>query len=74
MHFDISLQDLLCLDAECCFEEHFFRFRSSVKSFESQLGETLDGILDHTPSLPAKLGVLEMFQGVFRREAIMVSR
>lgn len=55
------------------FEEHFFHFRSSVKGFEKQLVVTLNKLLDHTPSLQAKLRVVEMFQGVFKREAIMVS-
>ena len=67
------LQDLLSLEADSLFEEHFFHFRSSVKGFEKQLVVTLKQLLDHTPSLQAKLRVVEMFQGVFKREAIMVS-
>ena len=68
------MQDLLSLEDDSSFEEHFFHFRSSVKGFERQLVDTLDQILDHTPSLQAKLRVLELFQGVFKREAIMVGR
>jgi hypothetical protein len=64
---------LLSLEPDCSFEEHFFHFRSSVKGFEKQLVGCLDQILDHTPSLPAKLRVVEMFQGIFKRDAIKVS-
>jgi hypothetical protein len=64
---------LLSLEPDCSFEEHFFHFRSSVKGFEKQLVGCLDQILDHTSSLPAKLRVVEMFQGIFKRDAIKVS-
>lgn len=63
----------MSLEADCSFEEHFFHFRSAVKSFEKQLVGALKQTLDDTASLQAKLRVLEMFQGMFRREAIKVS-
>ena len=71
--FIFLCQDLLSLESDCSFEERFFHFRSSVKGFEKQLVGCLDQILDHTPSLLAKLRVVEMFQGIFKRDAIKVS-
>ena len=66
-------QDLLDLEPECSFEEHFFHFRSKVKDLEQRLVPALKRAFDTASSLPAQLRVLEMYQGISKRDAIKVS-
>ena len=69
----VHTQDLLSLEPECRFEEKFFQFRSTIKSLEHRLSSVLQQTFDQCPTLEAELRVLEMFQGVSKREAVQVS-
>ena len=60
------------IEPDCSFEEHFFHFRTTVKSLEQRLVGVLARALDDAPSLPAQLRVVELFQGICRREQIKV--
>ena len=71
-HTHTHTQDLLNLEPESSFEEKFFLFRSTVRPLERRLAAALKHIFDHCPTLMAELRVLEMFQGVCRRETIKV--
>ena len=70
----LFVQDLLNLDPESPFEEHFFSFRSTVKALEKQTVGCLVRAFDSAPSLPARLRVLEMFQGISKRDCIKVGK
>ena len=71
-HIHTHTQDLLNLEPESSFEEKFFLFRSTVRPLERRLAAALKHIFDHCPTLMAELRVLEMFQGVCRRETMKV--
>ena len=67
-----SLQDLLNLEPENCFEEKFFLFRSTVRLLERRLAAAVRHTFNQCPTLMAELRVLEMFKGMCRRDAVKV--
>jgi dynein heavy chain len=62
----------LNLESDCLFEENFFHFRSKVKGLEQFLMPALNRVFASAPTLPAQLRVLEMYQGISRRDNIKV--
>lgn len=68
----LKLQDLLNLDPDCSFEENFFHFRSKVKDLEQFLLPALNRAFAGAPTLQAQLRVLELYQGISRRDSIRV--
>lgn len=69
-----NLQDLLNFEPECSFEEHFFHFRLKVKSLELLLVLPLQNVFDGASSLPGQLRVLELYQGIVKRDVIKVGK
>lgn len=68
----LFLQDLLNTEPDSSFEEHFYRFRVKVKELEQRLVWPLKQAFDEAPTLSALLRVLELYQGICRRESIKV--
>ena len=68
----LTTQDVLNLEPDCSFEENFFHFRSKVKGLEQFLVPALNRAFVSAPTLQAQLRVLEMYQGVSRRDNIKV--
>ena len=69
----LTLQDLLGVGGEGHFESRFFTFRRSVQSLERQLGREIGAWLQRSPSLQAKLRIVELFACTSRRETVRVS-
>lgn len=65
-------QDLLNIESDSTFEEHFYKFRVKVRDLEQRRVEPLKRAYDGVHSLPALLHVLELYQGISRREYIKV--
>ncbi len=63
----------MTLEPEGRFEETFFEFRSTIRSLEQRLVGVLQSWFDLCPTVLAELRVLELFQGLLRREAVQVS-
>jgi len=68
------VQDLLNIESDSSFEEHFYKFRLKVRELEQRLVVPLRRAYDGAHSLPALLHVLELYQGISRREFIKVRR
>ena len=69
----LILQDLLNVEPDSSFEEYFYKFRVTVKELEGRLVHPLKQTFDRATTLPALLRVLEMYQGISRRDAIKVT-
>ena len=54
------------------FEEHFFHFRLKIKELEKRLVPALKRAFDSAPTLLVQLRVLEMYQGISKRDDIKV--
>ena len=64
---------MLSLSAEGQFESKFFVFRRKVQQLERQLAHEIGAWLQRSPSLQAKLRIMELFQCSSRRETVRVS-
>ena len=54
------------------FESQFFAFRRKVQELEGQLGREIGAWLQRSPSLQAKLRIMELFQWSSRRDTVRV--
>ncbi|XP_056412427.1 uncharacterized protein LOC130355786 isoform X2 [Hyla sarda] len=68
--FMIQVTDVLTAGKNSTFQKAFFDLRTTIKSLEHQLGNILRHSLDQCPSIASHLKLLEVFEGVSRRDVV----
>ncbi|XP_075707241.1 uncharacterized protein LOC142741794 [Rhinoderma darwinii] len=65
-----QVTDVLTAGKNSAFQKAFFDLRITIKSLEHQLGNILKSSLDQCPTIPSQLKLLEVFEGVTRRDVV----
>ncbi|KAG8587471.1 hypothetical protein GDO81_005673 [Engystomops pustulosus] len=65
-----QVSDVLMAGKNSTFQKGFFDLRTTIKSLEHQLGNILRNSLDQCPSMASHLKLLEVFEGVTRRDVV----
>ncbi|KAM4702001.1 uncharacterized protein O3C94_002925 [Discoglossus pictus] len=69
-NFINRITDIFAMDKNSPFEKAFFDFRTSIKHLEHQLGSILRGSFDQCPTIASQLRLLEVFDGISRRDVV----
>ncbi|XP_077155311.1 uncharacterized protein LOC143817709 [Ranitomeya variabilis] len=65
-----QITDVLTAGKNSTFQKAFFDLRTTIKSLEHQLGNILRNSLDQCPTIASHLKLLEVFEGVTRRDVV----
>ncbi|XP_075192459.1 uncharacterized protein LOC142291659 [Anomaloglossus baeobatrachus] len=65
-----QISDVLTAGKNSTFQKAFFDMRTTIKSLEHQLGNILRNSLDQCPTIASQLKLLEVFEGVTRRDVV----
>ncbi|XP_018424228.1 PREDICTED: dynein beta chain, flagellar outer arm-like [Nanorana parkeri] len=68
--FISQIKDIFIIDKNNPFQKAFFDLRTTVKSLEHQLGNILRSSFDQCPTIASQLRLLEVFEGVSRRDIV----
>ncbi|XP_075119220.1 uncharacterized protein LOC142194092 [Leptodactylus fuscus] len=65
-----QVTDVLAAGKNSTFQKAFFDLRVTIKSLEHQLGNILRNSLNQCPSMASQIKLLEVFEGVTRRDIV----
>uniref|UniRef100_A0A8C5WK28 Dynein heavy chain n=1 Tax=Leptobrachium leishanense TaxID=445787 RepID=A0A8C5WK28_9ANUR len=65
-----QITDIFATDKNSPFERAFFYFRTTIKTLEHKLGGILRRSFDQCPTIAAQLRLLEVFEGISRRDVV----
>ncbi|XP_075053831.1 uncharacterized protein LOC142139871 [Mixophyes fleayi] len=68
--FTNQITDMFAVEKNSPFQKAFFELRTTIKSLEHQLGNILRSSFDQCPTIASQLRLLELFEGVSRRDIV----
>ncbi|XP_063809812.1 uncharacterized protein LOC135027842 isoform X3 [Pseudophryne corroboree] len=68
--FTSQITDVFIVEKNSPFQKAFFELRTTIKNLEHQLGNILRSSFDQCPTIAAQLRLLELFEGVSRRDIV----